>query len=292
MKSNKESSMQSLFVALILFSCTAFADAHKFLARALAVQAGPETRPYQAQLYASVSSSYRSVIFLNPGGLIPAQAMSGLAEALALKDHIVFVLDNPNDLPLEAVTLAADLAAAFKNNNTAIRGLPPELQSPGVKSLPLRAMGHSLGGAVLGPEIGRTTSLFEEIILMGVSRLIATPERPVMNIRMLLGEMDGLAARAAVDRLAAQLQTQTLVIPGVNHFCIISDPNVGAPEKKAQDLPTELSREECIARVVAAIDRWNISETPEGQGAEENPPILIQAEQPFGPSYGPTASNR
>jgi pimeloyl-ACP methyl ester carboxylesterase len=245
--------MRSLIVALSLFACTAFADAHNFLARGVAVEAGSETGIQKARLYASVGPSYRSVIFLNPGGLIPALAMSGLAEALAQKDHIVFVLDNPNDLPLEAVTLAADLAAAFKNNSAIIRGLPADLKSPAVQSLPLRAVGHSLGGAVLGLEIGKTSSLFDEIILIGVSRLVATPERPAMKIRIVLGEKDGLASRSAVDQLAAKLQTQTLVVPGVNHFCIISDPNVGAPDKKAQDLPTELSREECVARVVAVI---------------------------------------
>jgi pimeloyl-ACP methyl ester carboxylesterase len=254
MTPNKESSMRFLFVALSFFACTAFAEAHNFLARGMAVQAGPESNPYKARLYASVGPSYRSVIFLNPGGLIPALAMWGFAEALAQKNHIVFVLDNPNDLPLEAVTLAADLAAAFKGNSTAMRGLPAELQNTAVQSLPLRAIGHSLGGAVFGLEIGKSSSLFKEIILIGVSRLIATPERPAMKIRMLLGEKDGLASRAAVDQLAAKLQTQTLVIPGVNHFCIISDPDVGAPDKKAQDLPTELSREECIARVVAGME--------------------------------------
>jgi pimeloyl-ACP methyl ester carboxylesterase len=240
-------------VFLYLLSCTAFADTHKFLAQGVPVQAGTEAAPLKARLYATELKSYHSVFFLNPGGLIPAMAMSGLAEALAQEGHIVLVLDNPGDLPIRAVTLAADLATAVRTRIASIQGLPPSLKTPEIQSLPLRAMGHSLGGAVLGAEIGNRTSLFQEIILIGVSRLVTTPEDPALKVTMLLGERDGLAARSAVDQLAAKLKTQTVEIPGVNHFCIISDPNAGAPDKKAQDLPTDLTSEMCIARVVAAF---------------------------------------
>jgi alpha-beta hydrolase superfamily lysophospholipase len=242
-----------LSLCLYLVSCTAFSDTHKFLAQGVSVQAGTDAAPLKARLYASELNSYQSVLFLNPGGLIPALAMSGLAEALAQEGHIVLVLDNPGDLPIQAVSLAADLATAIRTRIETIQGLPPSLKTAAVQSLPLRAMGHSLGGAVLGAEIDRQTSLFQEIILIGVSRLITTPTRPVMKITMLLGEKDGLAARSAVDQLAAKLNTQTQLIPGVNHFCIITDPNAGAPDKKAQDLPTDLTRDQCVARVASLL---------------------------------------
>lgn len=247
--------MRFLLTAFILiWSCTAFADTYKFLARGEAVQGGTEATPLKARLYAVEQNSYQSVLFLNPGGLIPALAMSGLAEGFAQKGHLVFVLDNPNNLPIQAITLAPDLAALFKKDHRLIQGLPEALKAKSLKDLPMRVLGHSLGGAVLGAEIGKTSPLFQDIILIGVSRLISTPERPSTKVSMLLGEKDGLASRGGVDQLAAKLNTQTIIIPGVNHFCIISDPNVGAPDKKAQDLPTDLSREECVARVVAVMD--------------------------------------
>ncbi len=245
-------------VLAILWSCTAFADAYKFLARGEAVQAGTETAPLKARLYATQRTDYESVLFLNPGGLIPALAMSGLAEGFAQKGHLVFVLDNPNDLPVQAITLAPDWAAAFKKDHQLIQGMPDELKTKTLKNLPLRALGHSLGGAVLGSEIGNDATLFQEIILIGVSRLIATPARPSTKVSLLLGEKDGLASRSSVDQLAARFNTQTMILPGVNHFCIISDPNAGAPDKKAQDLPTDLSREECVARVLKAMDENRI----------------------------------
>ncbi|HET9239332.1 MAG TPA: hypothetical protein VFO10_18875 [Oligoflexus sp.] len=240
-------------VIFYLFSCTAFAATHKFLSQGAPIQAGTAEAPLKARLYATDLRTYESVLFLNPGGLIPALAMSGLAEALAQAGHIVFVLDNPGDLPIQAVTLAADLAKVMRTNLDSIQGLPPSLKNPALESLPLRAMGHSLGGAVLGAEIGNTASLFQDIILIGVSRLVTTPEAPAVNVTMLLGERDGLAARSAVDQLAAKLNTQTRLIPGVNHFCIITDPNAGAPDKKAQDLPTDLSSDQCVARVASLL---------------------------------------
>lgn len=247
--------MRFLSIALaLLWSCTAIADVHKFLARGEAVQAGTEAAPLKARLYAIHESTYQSVLFLNPGGLIPALAMSGLAEGFAQKGHLVFVLDNPNDLPVQAITLAPDWAAVFKKNHQLIQGMPDELKIKSLGNLPLRVFGHSLGGAVLGSEIGNDATLFQEIVLMGVSRLVATPERPSTKVRLLLGEKDGLASRSSVDQLAARFNTQTIIVPGVNHFCIISDPNVGAPDKKAQDLPTDLSREECMTRVVAVVE--------------------------------------
>lgn len=245
--------MRFLLSLCLLLSCTAFAGTHRFLAQGVPIQAGTDESPLKARLYASELKSYHSVLFLNPGGLIPALAMSGLAGALADQGHIVFVLDNPGDLPIQAVTLAADLAKALRTNPENIRGLPAPLKTPAIQSLPLRAMGHSLGGAVLGAEIGNRASLFQDIILIGVSRLVTTPETPAVNVTMLLGERDGLAVRSAVDQLAAKLNTQTQLLPGVNHFCIITDPNVGAPDKKAQDLPTDLSSDQCVARVASLL---------------------------------------
>jgi pimeloyl-ACP methyl ester carboxylesterase len=245
--------MRYLLSLCLLLSCTAFANTHRFLAQGVPVQAGSDAAPLKARLYATELNSYQSVFFLNPGGLIPALAMSGLAEALAEQGHIVFVLDNPGDLPIQAITLAADLAAAVRTKIETIQGLPPSLKTPAIQALPLRAMGHSLGGAVLGAEIGSKTSLFQDIILIGVSRLVTTPEAPAVKVTMLLGERDGLAARSAVDQLAAKLNTQTQLIPGVNHFCIITDPNAGAPDKKAQDLPTDLTPDQCVARVASLL---------------------------------------
>lgn len=245
--------MRYLLSLCLLLSCTAFANTHKFLAQGTPVQAGSDAAPLKARLYATELKSYQSVFFLNPGGLIPALAMSGLAEALAEQGHIVFVLDNPGDLPIQAITLAADLAAAVRTKIETIQGLPPSLRTPAIQTLPLRAMGHSLGGAVLGAEIGNRASLFQDIILIGVSRLVTTPAVPAVKVTMLLGERDGLAARSAVDQLAAKLNTQTHLIPGVNHFCIITDPNAGAPDKIAQDIPTDLTRDQCVARVASFL---------------------------------------
>lgn len=245
--------MRYLLSLCLLLSCTAFAHTHKFLAQGVPVNAGSEAAPWKARLYATELKSYQSVFFLNPGGLIPALAMSGLAEALAEQGHIVFVLDNPGDLPIQAITLAADLATAVRTKIETIQGLPPSLKTPATQALPLRAMGHSLGGAVLGAEIGNRASLFQDIILIGVSRLVTTPTVPAVKVTMLLGERDGLAARSAVDQLAAKLNTQTQLIPGVNHFCIISDPNAGAPDKIAQDFPTDLTRDQCVARVASLL---------------------------------------
>ncbi len=233
--------MRLLSIALfLLWSCPANADAYKFLARGLAVQAGTAAKLLKAHLFALEQDSYQSVLFLNPGGLIPALAMSDLAEALAQKGHLVFVLDNPNQLPIQAITLAPDLAAIFKKDHQLIQGLSEVLKAKNLKDLPLRALGHSLGGAVLGAELGKASTLFQEIILIGVSRLISTPERLSTKVSMLLGEKDGLALKSNVDQLAVKLNTTTILIPGVNHFCIVSDPSVGAPDKKGPRLTHRL----------------------------------------------------
>jgi len=243
--------MRLIFTFLsLMVSCTSFAKVHEFLARGRLIQAGTETSPLAARLYATQRDQYQNILLLNPGGLIPALAMSGLAETLAQKGMLVFVLENPNNLPIQAINLPADFAAALRNKLERIGDMPAELKNPAIQSLPIKALGHSLGGAILGSEIGNTSSLFQEIILVGVSRLVTTPTKAAVKLTFLLGEKDGLASRSAVDQLAASYGTKTQIITGVNHFCIISDPNAGAPDKKAQDLPTDLTSTQCVERMV------------------------------------------
>lgn len=240
-------------VLSLMVSCTSFASVHEFIARGRMIQAGTEPSPLAARLYVTQRDQYQNILLLNPGGLIPALAMSGLAEALAQKGMVVFVLENPNNLPIQAINLPADFAAALRNKLEQIADMPTELKTPAIQSLPIKALGHSLGGAVLGAEIGNTDSLFQEIILVGVSRLVATPKKAAVKVTFLLGEKDGLASRSSVDQLAASFGTLTQLVAGVNHFCIISDANAGAPDKKAQDLPTDLTSSQCVERVVALL---------------------------------------
>ncbi len=238
--------LTAFFLLALAFASPSRAAQPDFLAQGLLVTAGS----VKARLYASKLDSYRDILIMNPGAQIPALAMSGLAEGFASAGSLVYVLENPGNLPILAPNAAADLAKALTKDINKIKNLPATVKAVQSKDLAIRAIGHSLGGAVLGAETGQESSLFTEIILIGVSRLVSTPQTPMVKVTLLLGEKDGLAARAGVDQLAEIYQTKTIILPGVNHFCIISDPKAGAADKRAQDLPTELSSEECVQAVL------------------------------------------
>jgi hypothetical protein len=223
-----------------------------FLARGALIQAGSDKNLLNARLFAAELATYRDVLLLNPGGQIPALAMSGLAEAYARAGSIVYVLENTMNLAILSPRLPAEFAAALRNNLENIGDIPNAVKVAQTSDLPFRVLGHSLGGAVLGEESGNANSLFQEILLLGVSRLVKKPNAATIKVTILLGENDGLAAREGVDLLAQFFKTSTVLLPAVNHFCIITDSTVGAADKKAQDRPTALSSAECVEALVRA----------------------------------------
>ncbi len=223
-----------------------------FLARGALIQAGSGKNRLNARLYAADLAAYRDVLLINPGGEIPALAMSGLAEAYARAGSVVYVLENTMNLAILSPRLPADFAAALRNNLANIGEIPNAVKAGQTSDLPFRVLGHSLGGAVLGEESGNANSLFQEILLVGVSRLVKKPNVARIKVTILLGENDGLAAREGVDLLAQFFKTSTVLLPAVNHFCIITDSSAGAADKKAQDRPTAFTSAECVDALVRA----------------------------------------
>ncbi|NRA68777.1 MAG: hypothetical protein HRU19_30115 [Pseudobacteriovorax sp.] len=230
----------------------------------------------KGELYISKSvEDNKGTAIVSPGGAIPSTAMSGLAEGLAKEGFVVFVVRYPLNLAIipGGWNKVFSLAKLVKNNPDRIR--LDRSEDPSALALATErftsnsrvvVVGHSLGGAILGHRFGMETDV-DQFYLVGVDSLVLPPSNPIADVTLLVGENDCLAnpagnenltcpQPAASDKLlelADYLQQDPTILPGVNHFCIISDPEVGDADKRAEDGPG-LASSACIDILVSFID--------------------------------------
>ena len=247
-------------------------------------------------LYAVASDAlpgkaYRGAILINPGAVVKSSDQKTFAETLAAKGYIVYVANNPVDkvkedqggpaegpIPLFVGKLIPDLARQLSTDPSQVENLPPAIANAhkawnAARTPKLVAIGHSLGGAVLGSAASRTDTGLSRIILIGVDELVdagfpfslnpPSPGNTAVPLVFVRGEFDGLAEVAKTRELAKKYPNSVVLanVKGVNHFCII-DGNpidskkgtVGAPGKRAKDglstLPTVKS---CVDATIEAL---------------------------------------
>ena len=199
------------------------------------------------------SGEYRGTCIISPGGYIPGISMRGMAKEIAAEGYIVFVIEYPNDLAFWEIldlrkSSSVSLTNLIKKQETEkIRGLFPSVASfYNDTSSPVIIVGHSLGGAALGPVVFGKENPFDRIILSGVASFMKLPwqkKAKAENVDLFFGANEGktedtlekvleeLSIRTAPDadgvyRSDSGNRTMEL-IDGLNHFGMISDMNVG-----------------------------------------------------------------
>lgn len=236
--------------------------------------------------------AYRGALILNPGAVVASTDMATFARTLARRGYIVYVANNPVDdvdeknggpargpIPLLVGALVPNFAKALSQNPRQVKGMPTELVAVhegwnAARTPRVVAIGHSLGGAVLGAAAGRSDTGLSKIILLGTDELVdagfpfglvpPAAGRTAVPLVLVRGEKDGLADATKL-RTMAQKYPNAVVLPavsGVNHFCVIDgnagDPQlgkVGAPGKRAADGKSPLaSVQSCVDAVVASIE--------------------------------------
>lgn len=200
-----------------------------------------------------MSGDYRGTCLISPGAYIPSVSMRGLAKEIATKGYVVFVLEYPDDLAFwDALdprkTSYFNLADFIKRRKTEkIRGLLPSVRSfySGDTS-PVVIVGHSHGGAALGPVVFGRENPFDRIILSGVASFIKAPWQRTAraeNVDLFFGGEES-KSQETLERALKELSIGLVpdpdgvyrsdtsdrtmqLIDGLNHFGIISDMNVG-----------------------------------------------------------------
>jgi predicted alpha/beta hydrolase family esterase len=252
-----------------------------------------------ASLYAADASklpggAYRGAVLLNPGAVVRSRDMATFAEGLAKLGYITYVANNAvgdvkadqggpvtGPIPLLVGNLIPNLAQKLASDPKNVKNLPANIAAVHdawnrARTPKIVAVGHSLGGAVLGSAASRTDNGLSRIVLIGTDELVdagfpfgieaprpgATPV-PIVFVR---GEKDGLAEAAKTATLAQKYPNAKVLpaIAGVNHFCIIDglpgDSSAagstapGAPGKRAKDGTSTLpSVQACVNATLTAI---------------------------------------
>jgi hypothetical protein len=220
------------------------------------------------------------VYIISPGGGIDALAMRGLAAAIAAKGHAVFVVHYPLDLAiLERLTLRENSAYSLglllaRQQVAELHGLPDELAAAlQQRKLPLKVLGHSLGGAILGDMLFKDWSPFDQVVLYGTSSFVKTTSRSKLEVPALyafFGQNDGLSMETAakVDAFRQELGVTEVVdatrykakdkaffveiVPELNHFCVVSDMTAGSAKLKGKDREGPVPSS-CVAALVARM---------------------------------------
>jgi alpha-beta hydrolase superfamily lysophospholipase len=246
---------------------------------------------YAADTSALPGKTYRGAVLLNPGAVVRGQDMATFAESIAKLGYITYVANNAvgevkedqggpatGPIPLLVPGVIPNLARELSSAPREVEGLPASIAAVHdawnrARTPKLVAIGHSLGGAVLGSAAAQTDTGLSRIVLIGVDELvdarfpfgIVAPTAGSTPVPMLFvrGESDGLADAAKTAALAERYPNAKVLpaIEDVNHFCIIDglpgDPKkgqVGAPGKRAEDgvspLPTVQA---CVDATIAAL---------------------------------------
>lgn len=245
-----------VLLIILLFQTSVFSMPWYAKGLRLELKSKTSLRKSSVDLYIKSAQHHDSTIIVSPGGKISAKNMRGLATHLAGKGHHVYVLEYPAKLPLSDGDLAKNLAKTLTLEASSVPGFPYELLPALRGQKPIYLLGHSLGAAVMGDDLEERYSYFDGAILVGADNLIKTPKEVHRHVALVRGELDGLVNQSMFQKLTEQLGnpiTQTL--PGVNHFCIISDMGAGDPRFRARDNPSPLTNEQCIQRVSEASDQ-------------------------------------
>jgi hypothetical protein len=244
----------------------------------------------RATLYVPSEGTVRGTYLLSPGGQIPAASMRGLARALALRGQATYVVHYPRDLALwDQLSRRMVGALAFgwilrAGDLRELEGMPPPLLARYREvDLPLRVLGHSLGGAVLSRAVFAGEDPFDAIVLYGTTSFIRWPGGRVRARRLhaLLGRQDGLSLRGPEDfaryqrllgatesvaesRFRSPDRRVTLeILPELNHFGLVTDRDVGVRSLRLRDGPG-LPPEETIARLVEHLEAQGLLGGPTG----------------------------
>ena len=242
------------------------------------------TALYAVAADALPGKGYRGAILINPGAVVGSADQKTFAETLAAKGYIVYVANNPIDnvkedqggpargpIPLFVGNLIPDLARQLSTDPSQVEKLPPAIVAAhrawnNARTPKLVAIGHSLGGAVLGSAAKRTDTGLSRIILIGVDELVdagfpfsltlpASGKPTPVKLVLARGEFDGLAERAKMVELQKKYPNSQVLpdIKGVNHFCFI-DGTVGAPGKRKKDQKSTLpNTQACVDATIEAL---------------------------------------
>lgn len=199
------------------------------------------------------SGEYQGTCIISPGGFIPAISMRGLAKEIATEGYVVFIIEYPTDLAFwEAIDLREssylNLTNLIKQQKTEkIQGLFPSVASfYSGNTSPVIIVGHSLGGAALGPVVFGKENPFDRIILSGVASYIKAPWQKTVradNVDLFFGSKES-KTEDTIEKVRKELSldldpdsegiyrssssNRTMqFIDGLNHFGIISDMSVG-----------------------------------------------------------------
>jgi hypothetical protein len=207
------------------------------------------------------SGEYLGTVIISAGGYIPALSMRGLAKEIASQGYVVFVVKYSGNLAfLESIDFRKpsylNLANLIKKNNVGqIQGLLPSVESfYSDQDAPVVVFGHSLGGAALGPVLFGDENPFDTIILSGVTSFMKSPFHDAVqadDVHLFFGANESKTEedyQKALDQLSighepgedgiyrADGSNRTMeLIDDLNHFCIISDMNVGSQSKRDGD---------------------------------------------------------
>lgn len=206
----------------------------------------------------SMKDRWLGTIIISPGGRIPPLSMRMLAKSFAMFGYITFIAHYPLDLAIlegrgdenTAISLARSL-----RKGRVLKGIPSDLQSYYPNVNPLIVFGHSLGGAVLGDLLHAEDNPFDHTIFYGTSLFLNLGNNPLnegSKISFLFGENERSVNRenSIIENYAQKfdITNETLtglesadglrrlqVVPSLNHFCIISDLQVGVKQLRLLD---------------------------------------------------------
>ena len=220
----------------------------------------------------ALKSNAKGIMVLSPGGAIPPIAMRSLALSFAKQGYLSLVLSYPANLAiLEFESSVRSLSKAIKSNRG--MGIAPYLQML-ASDTKIYALGHSLGGAILGRVIFSDNNPFDHTFLYGAASFLnedpsKLSQRPVT---LLFGSQEqsgkGLSQEQVLDleRLfAVEKQDDNRYwngsnvwaeeIKGINHFGILSDGFVGNAKIRAKD-GQGLDVRETVQILAKAVDSY------------------------------------
>ena len=204
----------------------------------------------------------KAALILNPGGQIPSNSMRDMAEVAVKLGYATYVVENAEDLPILPFNSdnVRELATLLVNSPEKLKNLPANMVSAQKAGLKVFAMGHSMGGAVLGNDINDSKSVLSGIVLLGVSKFSSTPEKMTVPTSFLYGEHDTVTNQSELVSLSSKLGAKSFSVPGVNHFCVISDANVGSADYRKRDGAADagLNAQGCSERVFKVLQKEKI----------------------------------
>lgn len=230
--------------------------------------------PRNADIYWP-NSAPKGIFIISPGGGIHPLDMRSIAKAIAREGHGVIVVEYPANLAVFEKIIGREnsaylYASIIKNKETyRIKNLNPQITADlNNLNIPIRLLGHSLGGAVMGDSIFGEQTIFDQIILYGTLSFIQSgdsDEFTAPNIKILFGLQDGLSfsdknsfrdflKRYHFEEISEGKEYQIPnkeqsihIIPNLNHFCIINDMTAGLGLLREKDGPG-LPPSQCIVK--------------------------------------------